>query len=95
MKLLAIMRPREGVDVQAEMAAVARLELQTLWKLHREGVVREMYSPGRPGAVLVLEGESPEAVERALSELPLLAGRVMSLELIELRPFTALEMLFS
>ena len=31
----------------------------------------------------------------ALGELPLLADEVMNLELIELHPFTALEMLFS
>jgi hypothetical protein len=93
-KLLAIMRPREGVDVAREVADHARAELRALWNLYREGLVREMYSPGGPGAVLVLEAGSITEAERALSELPLLAQRIMSLELIELRPFGAIEMLF-
>lgn len=94
MKLLAIMRLREGVDVAREVADHARAELRALWNLYREGLVREMYSPGGPGAVLVLEAGSITEAERALSELLLLAQRIMSLELIELRPFGAIEMLF-
>ena len=94
MKLLAIMRPREDVDARREVAQHARAELRALWDLYRGGLVREMYSPGTPGAVLVLEAGSVQEAERALSELPLLAERIMSLELIELRPFGAIEMLF-
>ena len=94
MKLLAIMRPRDGIDIQAEVARHAVSELGELWKLYRGGTVREMYSPGGPGAVLVLEADSVEAARDALSQLPLLAHEVMGLELIELRPFAALQMLF-
>ena len=94
MKLLAIMRPRDGVDVQREVARHAASELGELWKLYRGGTVREMYAPAGPGAVLVLEADSVEAAQEALSQLPLLVNEVMALELIELRPFTALQMLF-
>jgi hypothetical protein len=93
-KLLAIMRPRDGIDVQREVAQHAASELGELWKLYRSGTLREMYSPGGPGAVLVLEADSVEAAQGALSQLPLLANEVMALELIELRPFAALQMLF-
>ena len=95
MKLLAIMRPTERADVRAEIMRHADAELRAVWKLYRRGIVREMYSPGTPGAVLVLESDSVHDAERTLSELPLLANGVMALEVIELRPFTALEMLFS
>jgi hypothetical protein len=44
-----------------------------LWQLYRDGVVREMYSPGRPGAVLVLEATNTEA-ESAVTGLPLAAA---------------------
>jgi hypothetical protein len=94
-KLLAIMRPREGVDVPRQIAAHAPSELLELWRLYRDETVREMYSPGGPGAVLVLETGSVEEARRALSQLPLLAHDIMTLELIELHPFTALQMLFS
>ena len=95
MKLLAIMRPRDGVDVAAALAPRAESELRELWTLYMGDAVREMYSPGGPGAVLVLESESVEQARRTLSKLPLVADEIMSLELIELRPFTALQMLFS
>ena len=89
------MRPNEGVDVRAEVAAHAEAELRALWELYRDGVVREMYTPGGPGAVLLLEVASTEEAWTALSELPLYAARIMDAELIELRPFAALQMLFS
>jgi hypothetical protein len=94
-KLLAVMRPREGVDVRAEVARHAEAELRALWQLYRDGVVREMYSPAGPGAVLVLEAESVQEAEHRISEFPLIAAGVMALEVTELRPFGAIEMLFS
>jgi hypothetical protein len=94
-KALAILRPPEGSDVRSAIAAHAAEELHGLWKLYREGVVREMYSPGGPGAILILETESLASARSALEQLPLLANDVMTLELIELRPFAAFEMLFS
>jgi hypothetical protein len=95
MKLLAIMRPRDGVDVRTGMARHAEAELRVLWELYSEGFVREMYSPGGPGALLVIEASSIEEAHRALAPLPLLANEIVALELIELRPFSALQMLFS
>jgi hypothetical protein len=94
MKLLAIMRPRDGIDVRTGVARHAEAELRALWKLYRDGFVREMYSPGGPGALLVIEASSVEAAQRGVSLLPLIANEIMALELIELRPFSALQMLF-
>ena len=95
MKLLAILRPADGGDVRAAIAARAQEELGVLWNQYREGLVREIYSPGGPGAVLIVEAGSRDSAHSALGELPLLADKIMSLELIELHPFTAFEMLFS
>ena len=47
MRLLAIGRPRDGADVH-QIARYAREEMRALWQLYRDGVVREMYSPGCP-----------------------------------------------
>jgi hypothetical protein len=88
------MRPRDRVDVRAEVARHAVAELRALWQLYRDGVVREMYSPAGPGAMLVLEADSVSGAERRVSQLPLIAAGVMALEVIELRPFVAIEMLF-
>jgi hypothetical protein len=95
MKLLAIMRAPDGADVRPAIARHARGELEALWRLYRDGVVREMYSPGAPGAVLILEAASAAQASATLSELPLLSEGIMTLEMIELRPFSAIEMLFS
>jgi hypothetical protein len=90
-----MMRPEDGADVRAAIAVRARAELQVLWELYGRGVVREMYSPGNPGAVLVLEARSAEEAARELSVLPLLADGIMVLEVTELHPFAGLELLFS
>jgi hypothetical protein len=95
MKLLAILRPGDGGAVRAAIAARAPEELRVLWNQYRVGLVREIYSPGGPGAVLIVEADSRDSARSALAELPLLADEIMSLELIELQPFTAIEMLFS
>jgi hypothetical protein len=51
-------------------------------------------SPGGLGAILILETESLEDADRHLASLPLLTNQIMSLELTELHPFSALQMLF-
>ena len=95
MKILAILRTGDGGDLGAAIATRAQEELGVLWNQYREGLVREIYSPGGPGAVLIVEAGSRESARSALGELPLLADEIMSLELIELHPFAAFEMLFS
>jgi hypothetical protein len=88
------MRPRDGVDVRAEVARYAEAELRALWQLYRDGIVREMYSHAGPGAILVLEAESVREGERQVAQLPLISADIMALEVIELRPFGAIEMMF-
>jgi len=69
--------------------------LAALWQLYRDGVVREMYSPGRPGAVLVLEAAGPREAEAAVAGLPLAEAGLIVFEVIELHPFSALQVLFA
>jgi hypothetical protein len=95
MKILAIGRPRAGIDVRASIAPHAHREVTELWRLYTSGAVREMYSPGGPGAVLILEADSLGAAADALSSLPLVAERIIEFELIELHPFAASGTLFA
>ena len=94
MKVLAILRPPDGADVHTAIAAHAAQEMGALWRLYRADAVREMYSPGHPGAILILEADSLAAARSTLAQLPLLTHNVMTLELIELHPFAALQTLF-
>ena len=92
---MAILRAPDTPDVRAALNRQVREELRALWQLYRDGVVREMYSPGGPGAVLILECESVQGATELLLALPLVASHTVTVELIELQPFRALEMLFA
>lgn len=95
MKILAIGRPRAGVDARTAIAPHADSELRMLWALYGDGFVREMHSPGRAGVVLILEAPSVREAEARLGGLPLVSSGVIEFELIELRPFTAFARFFS
>lgn len=93
MKLLAIGRPRPGVNVTNAVLPLARAELMVVLELYRAGVIREMYSRAEPGAVLVLETPTVETATAALARLPLVANDLVEFECIELRPFGAFDVL--
>jgi hypothetical protein len=79
MKFLVMCKPRSGVDAQSKITPRAREELAALRQLFREGALREAYSPGGPGAVLIFEGSRPE-VESGLSRLPLVKDGLVEAE---------------
>ncbi len=91
MKVLAVGRARSGVDAPGEIAPRARAAMEVLWNLYRDGVARERYSPGGPGAVLVLETAIMQEAEEALARLPLVANNVIEFELVYLHPFRTLQ----
>jgi hypothetical protein len=94
MKILATLRSPDGIDPRDAVIKHAHEELQALWDMYRTGLVREMYSPGGLGAILVLEAQSLDDAAKRLADLPLLRNQIMRLELTELQPFSALQMLF-
>lgn len=90
MRILVICTPREGVDPKNEIMPLASAEMAALRALRSRGILREAYSPGGPGAVLIFEGTRAE-VDRALEELPMMRADVIEAVVTELHPFTALE----
>jgi len=84
MKTLVICRPLPGAD-QAAFSALVGEELAALRRLKVDGLLLEAYSPGRPGAVLVLEGEAG-TVEDAVRGLPLAQAGLLSMEKFPLYP---------
>jgi hypothetical protein len=87
-KVLVICRPRPG-KAPADIAAHAPAEMAALAELREQGILAGAYSPGGPGAVLIFEAER-EAVDHAVSALPLVRAGVIDTETIELRPFPGL-----
>ncbi len=84
MTLLALCRPRPDAD-PAAFAGLLAAEADALRRLKAEGWLTAAYSPGRPGAVLLLEGD-PEAADAVLADLPLVAAGLIDVELIALTP---------
>ena len=95
MKILVIGRLRASGDVAQAIARRADAELHALWTLYRDGIVREMYSPGGPGIVLVLEVTTIGTARLALADFPLVEAGVIAFEVIAPHPFGALGMLFA
>ena len=88
MKVLVICRPRPGVE-RADIAAHASAEMDALRELRAEGALVEAYSPGGPGAILVINAER-ERVDGIVGSLPLIRGGLVEPEVIELHPFAGL-----
>jgi muconolactone delta-isomerase len=94
MKILAIETQVPGV-ADAQCTPFLEDEAARVWELHQRGVVREMYFRGdRSSAVLVLESADAEEARVALATLPLVKHRLVSFEVIPLRPYPGFARLF-
>ena len=85
-KILVICRPKPGVDPKTQIAPLAPEEMAALRKLRDVGLLADTFSPGGPGAVLIVDG-SWEEVDSALQTLPLVREELVDTEVIELHPF--------
>lgn len=94
MKILVLPKPIAGVS-REEMLRHAPAEIQAVWELYKQGVVREFYTranePNR--VVLILEGASVEAAQDRLATLPFAQLHLIDFDVIPLAPFFGLERL--
>jgi hypothetical protein len=94
MKMLVLPKPIEGVS-REEMLRHAPAEIQAVWELYKQGIVREFYTranePNR--VVLVLESANVEAAWDALATLPFAQLHLIDFDVITLAPFFGLERL--
>jgi hypothetical protein len=92
MKILVMPKPIEGVS-REEMLRHAPAEIQAVWQLYKQGVVREFYTranePNR--VVLMVESASVEAARDALATLPFAQLHLIDFDVIPLAPFFGLE----
>ncbi len=85
MRFLVICRSVPGGD----MDAFARLrgdEAAVLRNLRADGILASAWSPGRPGAVLILELPDQAAAEGITNGFPLAAAGLITTEVIPLHP---------
>ena len=95
MKILVLARRDDRVPTEA-MQPHFQAEVQAIWDLYTQGIVREMYTRAdQPGAaILMVEGETIQAARHALAKLPLVELNMIDLEMIPFAPFTNLTLLF-
>jgi muconolactone delta-isomerase len=94
MKILAIEHELAGATAdQFQKYAVA--EARKAWDLTQAGILRESYfRADRNEAVLILECASVIETEKILSELPFVRNKLITFDLIPLKPYPGFERLF-
>jgi len=85
MLFLVICRQAEDAD-QAEFRRLVPAETAALRELKSSGVLTGAWSPGHPGAVLMLDAADEAEAARLTAGLPLAQAGLISTEVIPLRP---------
>ena len=86
MQFLVICRPAEGGDPD-EFSRLIPFETEVMREQKARGILTGAWSPGHPGAVLMLEVPDAEAATRILAGFPLAEAGLISTEIIPLHPF--------
>jgi hypothetical protein len=96
MKIVVLAKRRPEVAVET-MRPHFRAEIEAVWGLYAQGIVREFYARADQGgpAVLMVESETVESARQALATLPLVEMGLLDLDLIPLAPFANLSQLFA
>jgi len=85
MRFLVICRPADGGD-QDEFRRLVPAETAELRELKARGVLTEAWSPGRPGAVLLLDAADEAAVASLVAAFPLVRAGLITTETLPLHP---------
>jgi hypothetical protein len=94
MRFLALGRERPGIEWDG-LSAELEQEAEAVWKLHTDGVLREIYfTAERSEVVLLLDCGDEQQAWNALRSLPLVRLQLIGFELKPLEPYTGYERLF-
>jgi hypothetical protein len=96
MKIL-VLAQRHGDTSLEQMRPLFKEEVEAVWNLYTQGVVREFYTRADQGgpAILTVECETVDAAKKVLQSLPLVEKRMIDLDYIPLAPFNGLNHLFA
>jgi hypothetical protein len=86
MNVLLICRPAPGVDPGSEFPPHLPAERDVLHALREQGALTAAYSPGGPGAVLMLDVPDLDSARRIGDGLPLAVAGLIEIEIIPLKP---------
>ena len=85
MQFLVICRPAAGGD-QSEFKRLLPAEARALREHKAQGVLAGAWSPGGPGAVLMLDVPETADADRIVSAFPLVRAGLITTEVIPLYP---------
>ena len=85
MQILVVCRPVPGID-QSEFRRLVSAESAALRELKERGVLKDAWTPGRPGAVLMLTADTEDEATAIAATLPLAAAGLITAEVIPLHP---------
>ena len=85
MNFLVICRPAPNAD-ESLFGRLLPEELAAMRSLKAKGALVRAWSPGRPGAVLILEAPDLAGAASVTAGLPLAAAGVIATEIIPLHP---------
>ncbi len=93
---ILVLAQRHGQTTLDEMRPLFKAEVEAVWDLYTQGVIREFYTRADQGgpAILSVECEDVEAAKKALATLPLVEKNLIDLEYVPLAPFRGLEHLW-
>jgi hypothetical protein len=85
MRFLVICRPAAGGD-QDEFKRLVPAETVALRDEKARGTLTDAWSPGRPGAVLMLDVPDADEAARLVAAFPLVQAALITTEIIPLHP---------
>lgn len=85
MQFLVICRPAAGGDPD-EFSRLVPFETEAMREQKARGTLTGAWSPGHPGAVLMLEVADAEAAGQVLAGFPLVEAGLITTEVIPLHP---------
>jgi hypothetical protein len=94
-KFIAIGGPRPSATPDATAPLMVE-EIEAVWRDYAGGLIREVYERvDRRGVVMICEAEGRSDVEEMLAGLPLAKAGLLDTQVIELKPCTLWQTLFS
>ena len=95
MQVLVIARVVAGTPIE-KVVPLVNPESAKVWEYYAADLVRTVhYFADNSGAVLLFEAPNLEAVNGAVTQLPMVQAGVLELEVIPLAPYTGIAELFA
>ena len=98
MQFLAVLKVKPDAP-RGELGPLLKPEAQKVWEMLSSNVVRSAHyidgGEGPVGAVLLLEVGAREEAEAHVNRLPMVEHGLLSVEILQLGPFTGLATLFT